>query len=104
MDHVLQEPLVVRSGVAGATPGVLPPGTRLQYDKTFPEGFDRYHVFVNVQGSDWELEETNPPTLVDPLSAFTASGSSQVAPEAVKRLLKGLGVDRDTLERVLADY
>lgn len=66
--HVLSEPLVVTSQTGRS--GVLPAGTALEYDSSFPEGFDRFRVVLNYEGEHLQLHEANPPDLTDPLSSF----------------------------------
>src|SRR5437016_770054 len=73
--HILRSPLIVYSGWPHGQVGVLPVGTSLRYVESFPEGFDRFIVFVNVERSPLPLEEMTPRGLVDPLSASPAGNA-----------------------------
>jgi hypothetical protein len=48
----------------------LPEGTVLYFDKSMSEGFDRYHVYVNVEGADWALQPLEKEGLIAPISAY----------------------------------
>lgn len=49
---------------------MLPAGTALYFDKTMPEGFTRYYVYVNIDGAPLDLQPTEKEGLIDPISAF----------------------------------
>jgi hypothetical protein len=100
--HVLQEPLVVYSGGPQSQIGVLPRGTSLRYVESFPEGFDRFIVFVNVERSPLPLDEISPPDLVDPL--FAPPGRRALTKEELQKLLHSLGVKRADLDKLLESY
>lgn len=106
--HVLLTPLVVYSGGPESETGVLPKGTSLRYVESFPEGFDRYVVFVNVERSPFALEEIAPAGLVDPLSAIpgekNAGEHSIVTIEELKQILRAVGVRRNHLKELLDTY
>jgi hypothetical protein len=106
--HVLQRPLVVHSTGYASETGILPKGTSLRYVESFPEGFDRYVVFVNVERSPLDLKELSPPDLVDPLSALPhtkAEGEHAVmTAEELRTMLHGLGVKKSDLAALLTIY
>lgn len=106
--HVLHSPLVVYSGGPQSHIGILPTGTSLRYVESFPEGFDRFVVFVNVERAPLALEEIVPPGLVDPLSAMpdekTGGGQSAITIEELQRVLRSLGVSKSDLNRLLESY
>jgi hypothetical protein len=106
--HILRTPLVVYSQTPYGEIGILPIGTTLRYVESFPEGFDRFTVFVNVERSPLALEEVNPPELVNPLSAIPGaafeSDGPPVAIEMLQKILRSLGIKREDLERLLDYY
>jgi hypothetical protein len=106
--HVLRAPLVVYSQNQPFGPGVLPPGTSLRYVESFPEGFDRFLVFVNVERFPLPLEEVSPPELVDPLSATSGTSSEEgnlVIPiDELIKLLRSLGVKKTDLTQLVDSY
>ena len=46
-----QEPLLIEGPQGDEQAYVLPPGTILYHDKSFPEGHDRYVVYLNHKGA-----------------------------------------------------
>lgn len=46
--HILEYPLLLAGAKENAPLKLLPAGTTLNLDKTYPEGFTRYIVYVNV--------------------------------------------------------
>jgi hypothetical protein len=101
--HVLTEPMVVHSNSPNTAPGLLPAGTSLQYVGSLPEGIDRYHVIVNVEGHPLTLEDAPRPVMVDPITALsrTVSNEPPLGPEELYRLLRALDVRRTDLELML---
>ena len=67
--HVLQQPMLVSSNGAGKVLHVLPIGTTLYLDKSYPEGFTRYKVYVNVDRMPLGLRELPDANEIDPLEA-----------------------------------
>lgn len=68
--YKLKKPLRIATDRADEKRYMLPPGTVLYFDKSMPEGFDRFHVFINVEGVDLELEPIEREGLIAPLSGF----------------------------------
>ena len=104
--HILKKPLVTYSNEPSGGIGVLPEGTRLYYDQSFPEGLDRYHVFINVEGGHLPITKLIPVDLVDPLTSFVVESTEQVqlTIEELTRLLHALGVKKSDVETLLATY
>jgi hypothetical protein len=100
--HVLRYPLIVYSGGPQSQIGILPRGTSLRYVESFPEGFDRFIVFVNVERSPLPLDDISPPELVDPLSA--PPGRRTITTEELQKLLHSLSVERGDLNKLLESY
>jgi hypothetical protein len=68
--YKLKKPLRIATDKADEKRYMLPPGTLLYFDKSMPEGFDRFHVYINVEGVDLELEPIEREGLIAPLSGF----------------------------------
>jgi hypothetical protein len=111
-EHRLRSPLVVyypdrTGGSGGAAVGVLPTGTSLVYVRSFPEGFDRYHVYVNVERAPLPLSEVSPPDMIDPLSSRLEQGDAHgghATTEEIRGVLRALKVTRADLEEVIRSY
>lgn len=67
--HVLKTPLVLVGDQPTAKLHLLPAGTTLYADQSYPEGFTRYRVYVNVDRMPLELKALADPTEVVPLEA-----------------------------------
>ena len=82
--HTLKQPLLVSSNQPGKTLHMLPAGTTLYFDKSFPEGFTRYKVYVNIDRMPLALRDLNDSTEIDPIEARA--------------------LDKEDLRRALRDY
>ena len=70
--HVLRQPLTLDSQTGdGNQAGMLPIGTTLECDRGFSEGFDRYCVFVNIEGSPLTLQDKKHYNEVTPLWGYS---------------------------------
>ena len=69
--HRLTTPLQLST--EQASNGLLPVGTTLYYDTSFPEGFSRYKIYVNINRMSLELETLRDPTMIDPVDAIAFS-------------------------------
>ncbi|WP_426200988.1 hypothetical protein [Pseudomonas sp. TWP3-1] len=65
------EPLVIEANNDDDNVYVLPRGTTLYYEKSYPEGFSRYRVYFNhkgvIAGDPVRMEPKYWGTLIDPL-------------------------------------
>jgi hypothetical protein len=66
---MLKAPLVLVSSQPTKTLHLLPAGTTLYFEQSYPEGFTRYKIYVNVDRMPLELRDLDDPTEVDPLEA-----------------------------------
>lgn len=82
-----------------ASNGLLPVGTTLYYDTSFPEGFSRYKIYVNINRMSLELETLRDPTMIDPVDAIAFSQG------ALLKLLRNHPLTRKDLDTILStDY
>jgi hypothetical protein len=66
----LKKPLRIATDKADERRYMLPPGTTLYFDKSMPEGFDRFHVYINVEGVSLRLEPLEREGMIAPLSGY----------------------------------
>jgi hypothetical protein len=67
--HTLTRPMIICSDEADKTVQTLPPGTMLYFEKSFPEGFSRYNIYINVDRMPLALRELPDPHEINPLNA-----------------------------------
>ncbi|MGX4643417.1 hypothetical protein [Massilia sp. SYSU DXS3249] len=67
--HILKAPLVLVGDRPTTKLHLLPAGTILYVDQSFPEGFTRYRIYVNVDRMPLELKDLEDPAEVAPLEA-----------------------------------
>jgi hypothetical protein len=93
--HELEFPLMLEgSGVDGHN-YLLPRGTKLYFEKSFPEGFARYRIYVNVEGVNLESREQNDPTTISPLTAYPIGKAELI------KLLREYPISKDELASIL---
>lgn len=92
----LEEPLLIESEGEARNFHILPAGTPLYKDKSFPEGHTRYIVYVNIKGGPaLEKIESDKAQLIDPIWGYP------VQPEDVPTLVAETPVSKDELVRIL---
>lgn len=92
----LEEPLLLQAEGEARDFHMLPPGTALYKDQSFPEGHTRYIVYLNIKGDiAAEKIDSDKPNLIDPVWAYP------VQREDVPRLLAETPVSKDELVRIL---
>jgi hypothetical protein len=110
--HVLQFPLLL-AGPSGDMPlHTLPAGTTMYFDRSYPEGFTRYKVYVNVDRLPLPLTTLADRTAINPITAWKMdkddlkrpSGHNPVTREWLASILKSGQLSRDEIREVLADY
>ena len=99
--HILHAPMLVHAATSTGRRGLLPEGTCLRYVESFPEGFDRYQVHVNVERHPLDREPAERPDLIDPLTAF---GPGPLDHATLRALLRDLNVSKSDLQAVLNSY
>jgi hypothetical protein len=73
--HTLKAPLILLSNEHSKDVHLLPAGTTLYFDQSFPEGFTRYKVYINIDRMPLPLRDLADPTEVDPIEARSLSKS-----------------------------
>jgi hypothetical protein len=96
MMHKLKAPLMLSGGAASKHHYLLPAGTTLYYDQAFPEGFVRYKIYVNVEGTSLDVAPPTDKFWLDPLVAFP------VGKEQLKKLAEDYPITKDELREILA--
>jgi hypothetical protein len=92
----LEEPLLIESEGEDRNFHVLPAGTPLYKDKSFPEGHTRYIVYVNIKGGPALGKiESDKAQLIDPIWGYP------VQPEDIPALVAQTPVSKDELVRIL---
>ncbi|WP_075256952.1 hypothetical protein [Herbaspirillum camelliae] len=91
--HRLTTPLQLST--EQASNGMLPIGTSLYYDTSFPEGFSRYKIYVNIDRMPLELETLQDPTMIDPVEATAFSQ------DALLKLLRHHPLTKDDLHAII---
>lgn len=93
--HILTAPLKIATPDAARPYYLLPAGTTLYYDGSMPEGFDRYYVYFNVEGSPLTLSPVSPPGMIAPMSAYPLDKEELIS------LLAKYPLSRVDLQRIL---
>ena len=93
--HTLKAPLLLSSPEQSKNMHLLPKGTTLYFDKSFPEGFSRYKVYINIDRMPLALKDLSDPTEVIPIDATAPSQSD------VRKLLLDYPITKDDLSAIL---
>jgi hypothetical protein len=93
--QTLQFPMLLGGAVGDGPYQMLPKGTTLYYDKSYPEGFTRYIIYVNVDRYPLSLTTLSDPTAIVPITAFALDK------EDLKRLLDRNPITKEDLRAIL---
>lgn len=109
----LQEPLLLESEGKAQDFHVLPAGTALYIDRSFPEGFTRYIAYINIKG-DFAAEKivSDKTNLVDPIWAHPVQrddlpflmGNTPVTKNDLVRILKARKMTREELAQIVREW
>ena len=110
--HILKQPMLVSSNTAGKVLHLLPAGTTLYLDKSYPEGFTRYKVYINVDRMPLTLRELADPNEVDPLEArafdkpalIQALRDYPITRQELAEILHSPQLTKQEVQEVLEDY
>ena len=93
--HTLKAPLLLSSPEQSKNMHLIPKGTTLYFDKSFPEGLSRYKVYINIDRMPLALKELSDPTEINPIDAAAPSQSD------VRKLLLDYPITKDDLSAIL---
>uniref|UniRef100_Q47E08 Putative transmembrane protein n=1 Tax=Dechloromonas aromatica (strain RCB) TaxID=159087 RepID=Q47E08_DECAR len=93
--HKLEYPLILSSESASKNTHMLPKGTVLYFDKSYPEGFTRYKIYINIDRMPLKLDDLSDPTEIDPIDAVAPSK------EDLLKLLRDYPLTKSDLESIL---
>lgn len=110
--HELEFPLMLQSSVATGSSYLLPKGTMLYFDKSYPEGFTRFRVYINVDGIRLETRELADPTLISPLTAFPVDKAElgkllhqhPITKEDLRTILGSQQLTKDEIRSLLEEF
>ncbi|AKN68073.1 transmembrane protein [Herbaspirillum seropedicae] len=108
--HRLTTPLQLST--EQASNGMLPVGTSLYYDTSFPEGFSRYKIYVNIDRMPLELETLQDPTMIDPVEATAFSQDAVVnrlrnhpfTKDELRAIINSGYLSKDDIKEVLSEF
>jgi hypothetical protein len=110
--HTLQFPMLL-AGPEGDGPfQLLPKGTTLYYDQSYPEGFTRYIIYVNVDRYPLPTRELSDPTSVEPITAFAMDKGdlkrlldrNPITKQELTSILKSDQLSKEEIRELLAEY
>lgn len=93
--HTLKAPLVLVSDEPTKNLHLLPAGTTLYFDQSYPEGFTRYKVYINIDRMPLPLRDLSDPTEINPIEARALSKSD------LAKALRDYPLTRQDLEAIL---
>ena len=109
----LEEPLLLESEGKSQDFHVLPAGTALYVDRSFPEGFTRYIAYINIKG-DFAAKKivSDKMNLVDPIWAHPVQRSdlpflmanTPVTKNDLVRILKARKMTREELAQIVREW
>ena len=110
--HKLKSPLILTSESPTRNLHLLPPGTTLYFDKSFPEGFTRYRVYINIDKMPLPLTDLTDPTEIDPIEARaidkveldTAQRDYPLTRQDLEKIIYSSQLTREQIKEVLAHF
>lgn len=110
--HTLQFPMLLGGPEGNGPYQLLPKGTVLYYDQSYPEGFTRYIIYINIDRYPLSLTELGDPYLIDPLSAFAMNKGdlrrlldrNPITKEDLTAILKSNQLSKQEIRELLVEY
>jgi hypothetical protein len=109
----LSEPLLLNAEGAAKYFHMLPVGTPMYKDYSFPEGHTRYIVYVNVKG-EFQAEKvvSDKKNMIDPIWGETVKkedlkqlmAETPISKDDLVRILKARKITREELAQILRDW
>ncbi|NHZ90036.1 hypothetical protein F2P45_13575 [Massilia sp. CCM 8733] len=93
--HVLDAPMLLAADGMDKNLHLLPKGTTLYYDQGFPEGVERYRVYVNLDHNILKLKQLDDPTRITPIRA------QAIEAHELKRALRDYPLTKSELQAIL---
>lgn len=93
--HKLEYPLILSSDLSSKNTHMLPKGTVLYFDKSYPEGFTRYKIYVNIDRMPLKLDDLSDPTEIAPIDAVAPSKDDLI------KILRDYPLTKSDLESIL---
>jgi hypothetical protein len=110
--HILEYPLLLSSDQESNTFHLLPKGTTLYFDQSYPEGFTRYKVYINIDRMPLKLVELDDPNLIKPIDAYSPSRADiskllsayPISKGDLAAILKSSTITKEEIRELLAEY
>jgi hypothetical protein len=110
--HKLQSPLLLASEEKTQNYHLLPKGTTLYFDQSYPEGFTRYKIYINIDRTPLKLSELNDPTSIFPIDATAPNQDDlkkllkeyPISKSDLQAILKSGQLSKDEIKEVLSDF
>ncbi|NHZ36764.1 hypothetical protein [Massilia rubra] len=93
--YVLDAPMLLAADSRDKNLHLLPKGTTLYYDQGFPEGVERYRVYVNLDHNILKLKQLDDPTRITPIRA------QAIEAHELKRALRDYPLTKTELQAIL---
>lgn len=109
----LKEPLLLNAEGEIHNYHILPTGTTLYLDHSFPEGHDRYRVYINFKGAfEHEVIESDKSNFISPIWAYNIQkadiskliSDTPVSKDDLIRILKARNMTRDDLADIVRNW
>lgn len=110
--HTLKFPMLLAGPEGNGPFQLLPKGTTLYYDQSYPEGFTRYMIYVNVDKYPLPTRELSDPTSIEPLTAFPMDKGdlkrlldrNPITKQELSSILNSAQLSREEIRELLAEY
>lgn len=109
----LKEPLLLNAEGEIRNYHMLPAGTALYLGHSFPEGHDRYRVYINFKGAfEHEVIQSDKPNFISPIWAYNIQkadiskliSDTPVSKDDLIRILKARNMTRDDLADIVRNW
>lgn len=110
--HKLEYPLMLSSDSPSKNTHMLPAGTVLYFDKSYPEGFTRYKVYINIDRIPLKLDDLNDATEISPIDAVAPSKDDllkllrdyPLTKSDFESILNSKRISKEEIREILAEY
>ena len=110
--HTLEFPLLLGADEQSKNLHLLPKGTTLYFDQSYPEGFTRYKVYINIDRMPLKLTQPNDPNLIKPIDAYAPSKADlakllnqyPLSKDDLSAILKTSPITKEEIRELLVEY